>query len=418
MPTRRHLAAGGLVSAALLLAVSAGCGSVPDASGSTGNQSPAPSRSQATSSSSPSPSATPTTPPVKLTSNVDDGADGVKVSTLVTAKASQGKLSKVSVSYKYVDTKGVSQKGKLDGSMDKAKTTWTAGDRLEPSGTYTMTLTGTNTAGEADTQKMTFTTQKLALDQQVFPELYPLPDSKVGVGMPAIVRFDTPVADKKSFEKNLHITTVPKQTGSWHWYGNQEVHWRPQSYWKPGTKVSVEADVNGVPAGNGTYGQKSAKTNFTIGREFIMKVNLKSDYLTVYKNGKKVTSFPITGGKPGWTTRSGTKLIMAKEYNKVMTNEQIGAEEDYRLTAAYAMRITNSGEFLHSAPWSVGSQGRANVSHGCTGMSVANSRYLIENTLIGDPVVTTGSNRGMEPGNGWTDWNASFKEYKKGSALA
>ena len=415
MPTRRHLAAGGLASAVLLLAVSAGCGTVPDASGSTGETPGAPNASQP--SSSPTPSPTPTTPAVKLTSNVDDGDDGVKVSTLVTAKASLGKLSKVELAYKYTDTKGKSVKGTLKGSMNKAKTSWTAGDRLEPSGTYNLTLAGKNTVGDKTTQKTSFKTQSLALSKQVFPEIYPLDGSKVGVGMPAIVRFDTPVGDKKSIEKNLHVTTTPKQTGSWHWYGNQEVHWRPKSYWKPGTKVVVDADINGVPAGNGTYGQKSSKTDFTVGRKFVIKVNLKSDYATVYRSDKKVRSIPVTGGKAGWTTRSGTKLIMAKEYNKVMTNEQIGAEEDYRLTAAYAMRITNSGEFLHSAPWSVGSQGRANVSHGCTGMSVANSRWLIENTLIGDPVVTTGSNRGIEPGNGYTDWNASFKEYKKGSAL-
>ena len=415
MPTRRHLAAGGLASAVLLLAVSAGCGTVPDASGSTGETPGAPNASQP--SSSPTPSPTPTTPAVKLTSNVDDGDDGVKVSTLVTAKASLGKLSKVELAYKYTDTKGKSVKGTLKGSMNKAKTSWTAGDRLEPSGTYNLTLAGKNTVGDKTTQKTSFKTQSLALSKQVFPEIYPLDGSKVGVGMPAIVRFDTPVGDKKSIEKNLHVTTTPKQTGSWHWYGNQEVHWRPKSYWKPGTKVVVDADINGVPAGNGTYGQKSSKTDFTVGRKFVIKVNLKSDYATVYRSDKKVRSIPVTGGKAGWTTRSGTKLIMAKEYNKVMTNEQIGAEEDYRLTAAYAMRITNSGEFLHSAPWSVGSQGRANVSHGCTGMSVANSRWLIQNTLIGDPVVTTGSNKGIEPGNGYSDWNASYKDYKKGSAL-
>jgi lipoprotein-anchoring transpeptidase ErfK/SrfK len=414
MPIRRRLAAGGLVSAVLLLAVSAGCGTVPDASGTTG-ETPAPGASATT--SSPSPDATPTTPAVKLTSNVDDGEDGVKVSTLVTAKASLGKLSKVELAYKYTDTKGKSQKGTLKGSMNKAKTSWTAGDRLEPSGTYDLTMTGKNSAGQSTSEKTSFKTQSLALSKQIFPEIYPLDGSKVGVGMPAIVRFDTPVADKKSIEKNLHVTTSPKQTGTWHWYGNQEVHWRPKSYWKPGTKVVVDADINGVSAGNGTYGQKSSKTDFKVGRKFVIKVNLKSDYATVYKNDKKVRSIPVTGGKAGWTTRSGTKLIMAKEYNKVMTNEQIGAKEDYSLTAAYAMRITNSGEFLHSAPWSVGSQGRANVSHGCTGMSIANSRYLIQNTLIGDPVVTTGSNRGIEPGNGYTDWNASYKEYKKGSAL-
>jgi len=414
MPTRRHLALGGLASAVLLLAVSAGCGTVPDAQGSTG-ESPAPAASQP--ASSPSPSAKPIAPPVKLTSNFDDGADGVKVSTLVKAKARQGTLSKVVVSYTYTDTKGKSQKGNLKGSMNKAKTAWTAGDRLEPSGTYKLTVTGKNTAGQASSETTTFETQKLALSDQVFPEIYPLDGSKVGVGMPAIVRFDTPVSDKKSFEKNLHITTVPRQTGSWHWYSNQEVHWRPQSYWKPGTKVTVDADVNGVTAGNGKYGQQSSKAKFTVGRKFVIKVNLKSDYASVYRNDKKVRSIAVTGGKPGWVTRSGTKLIMAKEYNKVMTNEQIGASEEYRLTAAYAMRITNSGEFLHSAPWSVGSQGRANVSHGCTGMSVSNSRWLIENTLIGDPVVTTGTKRGIEPGNGYTDWNASYKDYKKGSAL-
>ncbi len=416
MPTRRHLAAGGLASAVLLLAVSAGCGTVPDAQGSTGDRSPAAAGSSQP-STSPSPSATPTTPAVTLTSNVDDGAKGVKVSTLVTAKASRGQLTKVDVAFTYTDTKGKAQKGTLKGSMNKARTSWTAGDRLEPSGTYAMTVTGKNGAGDKTTQKSTFTTQQLALSNQVFPELYPLPDSKVGVGMPAIVRFDTPVSDKKSFEKNLHITTVPKQTGSWHWYGSQEVHWRPKSYWKPGTKVTVEADVNGVSAGNGRYGQKSSTTNFTVARKLVIKVNLKSDRATVYKNDKLVRSIPVTGGKPGWVTRSGTKLIMAKEYDKVMTNEQIGAQEDYRVTAAYAMRITNSGEFLHTAPWSVGSQGRANVSHGCVGMNLANSRWLSEQTLIGDPVVTTGSSRGIEPGNGYTDWNASFSEYKKGSAL-
>ena len=414
MPTRRHLALGGLASAVLLLAVSAGCGTVPNAQGSTG-ESPAPGASQP--ASSPSPSPTPTTPAVTLTSNVADGADAVKVSTFVTAKASKGKLSKVVVSYKYTDPKGKSQKGDLKGSMNKAKTAWTAGDRLEPSGTYKMTMTGKNTAGQPSSETTTFRTQQLALSDQVFPEIYPLNGSKVGTAMPAIVRFDTPVSDKKSFEKNLHITTVPRQTGSWHWYGNQEVHWRPKSYWKPGTKVTVNADVNSVSAGNGRFGQQSSTSKFTVGRSFVVKVNLSSDYASVYKDGKKVRSIPVTGGKAGWRTRSGVKVIMSKEYNKVMTNEMIGAKEKYRLTAAYAMRVTNSGEFLHAAPWSVGSQGRANVSHGCTGMSVANAGWLIRNVLIGDPVVVTGSNRGIEPGNGYTDWNASFKEYKKGSAL-
>ena len=108
---------------------------------------------------------------------------------------------------------------------------------------------------------------------------------------------------------------------------------------------------------------------------------------------------------------------MGKEYNKKMTNEMIGAKEDYSLTAAYAMRITNSGEFLHSAPWNAGYFGRSNASHGCTGMSTADAAWLISHTLIGDPVITTGTSRHMELGNGYGDWNLSYKQYHKGSAL-
>jgi lipoprotein-anchoring transpeptidase ErfK/SrfK len=225
------------------------------------------------------------------------------------------------------------------------------------------------------------------------------------------------VKNKKSIEKNLHVTSSPAQAGSWRWFSDTQVRYRPKSYWKPGTKVTVHADVNGVKAGNGVYGQSSAKTSFKVGRSMIIKINLASDVAHVYRKGKMVRRIYVSAGKPGWQTRSGVKLIMDKEYNKKMTNEMIGAKEKYSLTAAYAMRITNSGEFLHSAPWNSGYFGRVNHSHGCTGMSTADAAYLISHTLIGDPVVTTGTSRHMELGNGYGDWNISFKQYRKGSAV-
>ena len=57
------------------------------------------------------------------------------------------------------------------------------------------------------------------------------------------------------------------------------------------------------------------------------------------------------------------------------------------------MRVTYSGEFIHAAPWSVGSQGYANVSHGCTGMSTANADWLYHMTVRGDVVEYVGTDR-------------------------
>src|SRR4030095_7176509 len=104
---------------------------------------------------------------------------------------------------------------------------------------------------------------------------------------------------------NLQITTTPTQAGTWRWFSDTEVRYRPENYWKPGTKVTVKANVNGVKAGNGVYGQSSAKTSFTVGRSFKIRVNLASDVAKVYKNGKKVRTIYVSGGKPGWATRSG-----------------------------------------------------------------------------------------------------------------
>jgi lipoprotein-anchoring transpeptidase ErfK/SrfK len=98
---------------------------------------------------------------------------------------------------------------------------------------------------------------------------------------------------------------------------------------------------------------------------------------------------------------------------------QPGDPEYYNIPdVEYAMRVTYTGEFLHAAPWSVGSQGYANVSHGCVGMSTDNAAWLYGLSHRGDVVKTIGSGRPLEYGNGWTDWDMSWKDYKEGSALS
>jgi lipoprotein-anchoring transpeptidase ErfK/SrfK len=405
---RLSVAAGAVLLAATLGA----CGGTPTAPAGSGSQPPG-----APAPIEPSPTPTPTPDPVSFKPNVKNGATGVKVDTLVSVSASAGTLTKVKLSYTNKDRQGRTQHGTVSGALSKDRTKWTASELLEPATAYKLASAGKNTVNQAKTVATSFRTQNLTLSQQTYPQIYPLKGSHVGVGMPVVLTFDVSVKNKKEFEKNLHVKSSPAQVGTWHWYSSKEVRYRPKKYWKPGTKVTVTANLNSVNAGNGVYGQNSTKTNFTVGRSLVTKINLSSDVARVYRNGKLVRTIYVSGGKPGWQTRSGVKLIMDKRYVTRMTNSMIGAREHYSLRVRYAMRITSSGEFLHAAPWNAAHLGRRNASHGCVGMSTGNAAWLFNRVLIGDPVVTTGTSRSMEPGNGYGDWNISYAKYKKGSAL-
>ncbi|MEN8673948.1 Ig-like domain-containing protein [Nocardioides sp.] len=347
-----------------------------------------------------------------LSANVSRGQSGVPVSTLVSVAVEDGSLSSVKVT---------SSAGQVAGSMSSDGVSWTAKERLEPATTYTVTAVAKGAQeGSQTRRKTTFTTQDLSLSEQTYASIAPLQGETVGVGMPVIVTFDIPVRNKAEFEKHMSVTSSPQQTGAWHWLSDTEAHWRPKTYWKSGTEVAVDVDVNGVDAGNGIYGQMDRDIDFTIGDANIYKVNAQTHQMKVLSNGKLLRTIPITTGKAGFTTRSGTKVIIEKFESKRMNSETVGitGSEAYDIdNVQYAMRLTYSGEFIHAAPWSVGSQGNANVSHGCTGMSTEQARWLYGISKRGDVVEYTGTDRPMTFTNGYGDWNKPFAQYAKGSAL-
>jgi len=346
--------------------------------------------------------------------NVPKGATDVPVDRLVSVSAKNGTFSSVAVT---------SKSGQVPGRMSADKQKWTAAGLLEPGTSYTVRTALTGASGNAVTRTSHFSTTPLTLDQQTYPSFFPLDGQTVGVGQPVIVKFDVPVTDRASIEKHLSVVTQPAQRGSWHWISDNEVHWRPVHYWQPGTKVTVNADINSVPAGNGIYGQLDRTIHFNIGASHIYKVNINTDQLRVYDNGTFVRQIPVTTGEqPEFTTRSGIKVITEKLRHTRMNSETIGIDPNgpngYNIgDVQYAMRLTYSGEFLHAAPWSVYAQGHENVSHGCTGMSTSNAAWLYDHSLVGDVVEYTGTSKMMTLTNGFGDWNESFKTYAQGSAL-
>jgi len=348
--------------------------------------------------------------------NVADDARTVPVNRTVRIAAAEGTLRSVDVRIRDSDER-------LRGRFSDDRTSWVSTQGLEPGQRYRLVARAVDADGRVTREKSAFRTEELTLDQQTFPSIAPLEGEVVGVGMPIIVKFDVPVTDHAAIEKHLFVESAPRQPGSWHWLDDTQVHWRPKTYWQPGTEVTVHADINSVPAGNGIYGQLSRSTSFTVGEAIVSKIDVDSHEMDVYRNGRHLRTIAISAGKEGFTTRSGTKVIMEKHRRKRMDAATIGLDEDdpdyYNLAGVeYAMRVTHSGEFLHAAPWSAGSQGSANVSHGCVGMSTPDAAWLYGISHRGDVVEVTGTDRSLEPRNGWTDWNQSFPEYRRGSALS
>ena len=89
----------------------------------------------------------------------------------------------------------------------------------------------------------------------------------------------------------------------------------------------------------------------------------------------------------------------------------------YSLSVPWSVRFTFSGDYYHDAYWSVGEQGFENVSHGCVNLAPANAETYYNLAVPGDPITITGSPKGGNWDNGWTEWFLSWSQYLQGSAL-
>jgi len=328
---------------------------------------------------------------------------------IVTATA--GTLQTVSL----VDDKGRVTAGEI--APDGA--TWTSSSPLKVARHYRLEASAVDAEGRT-TQQMAFfatVTPRAVLETSISP----LDGQNVGVGMPVVVRFSERVSDRAAVEEALTVTSSKPIVGSWSWMSDEEVHFRPEEFWPQGTDVTVDVALRGVDAGRGVWGMKDRVVKFSTGSSMISIIDVDNYTLKVFRNGKRLRTIPVSTGKAGFLTRNGTKVILEKHTLKVMDAATIGISpgdpEYYRLDVPYAMRVTWSGEFVHAAPWSVGSQGRDNVSHGCVGMSRSNAIWLFNMSTVGDVVQVVGSPRELEPGNGYTDWNVSWADWTAGSAL-
>ena len=107
--------------------------------------------------------------------------------------------------------------------------------------------------------------------------------------------------------------------------------------------------------------------------------------------------------------------------NRVMDSSTYGVPVDspdgYRTSVEYAVRLSDNGEFVYAAPWSVAQQGNTNVSHGCINMSTENARWFFNFSVPGDVVEIRGSSAGTLRSD-IHDWTIPWDEWRAGGALS
>lgn len=350
----------------------------------------------------------------KITITPATGTDKARPDKPIKVQVANGKLQTVKVTT-------AKKAPKVEGTMGPGATTWQSKWTLNPKTEYTVNVTAVNAKNKAATATSTFTTLT-AKNTFSVSSLGPNNKETVGAGMPIILQFNRPIANKARVEKALEVKMSKKVEGAWHWVDSSNVIYRPHHYWPKGEKVELYAHMRGVRAAKGVYGTQNMHLKFQIKRKVIVKVSTTSHQLKLYKDGKLYRHWPISAGRGGvykYYTTSGIHLTMDRGNPVRMVSPGIskGQPGYYSELINWAVRISNSGEYIHSMPSTVWAQGHTNVSHGCINSPPASAEWFYKFADRGDIVIVKGTPRKLEWNNGWSFWQMSWKNWKKGSAL-
>ena len=356
-------------------------------------------------SASPSAKPTPTGPAVTITPGsgvkAADPASGIRVT------ASGGTLKSVTVA-----TSG----DRVTGTYAAGRTAWHSSNlTLDVSQSYTVTATATAANGATTTKTSAFKT--LTPANTFTTEIFEGEGATYGVGMPIILSFSHPIKDKAAVERSIELTTSKRVVGAWYWDGDSTLDFRPRDFWPAHTTVSFTGRFDGVQGAPGVYGYHTLTQSFVIGQSVIAVASTRTHRTQIYIGGKLKYNWPISTGRDTLPTPDGSYLAVDKNNPVRMIGGKKGSPSYYNELVNWAVRFTFSGDYYHSAPWSVVDQGTTNVSHGCVNLPPAAAVTYYKLAVPGDPITITGSPRPGTWDNGWTEWFLSWNQLLSGSAL-
>ncbi|MEU6401565.1 Ig-like domain-containing protein [Streptomyces sp. NPDC046985] len=351
-----------------------------------------------------------------------DGSDNASINNSAAVAVAQGTLTSVTMTT--VDGKAV------QGQISADKKSWKPSAQLDRATTYKVAATATDAKGRAAHENASFST--VAPAHSYIGSFTPDGGTTVGVGMPVSINFDKSITDKAAVQKGITVSSSSGQEVVGHWFGGNRLDFRPQSYWKEGSTVTLKLNLDGVQGAHGIYGVQQKTVTFHIGRNQVSYVDAKTKQMKVTQDGRTVKTIPVSAGAPDHTTYQGQMVIAEKFKQTRMNGATVGFTDDdgkgeYDIKdVPHAMRLTTSGTFIHGNYWGAPSVfGSVNTSHGCVGLQDKKgagdpntpAAWFFDHSLTGDVVVVqhTGD-KTVAPDNGLNGWNLSWAQWKAGSA--
>ncbi|MEU4875597.1 Ig-like domain-containing protein [Streptomyces sp. NPDC021608] len=348
-----------------------------------------------------------------------DGAKGVRPGERLRVRVPDGRLESVKV-VRSQDAEQTEVRGRIaaDG------TSWRPDDdRLGLAARYTVDVVALDGDGDRSARHTTFTT--FVPEKRFIGYVTPEDRSTVGTGMIVSLEFNREIEDRAAVERAVRVTAQPAVEVRPHWFGRSRLDFRPEEFWKPGTRVTVALGLRDVEAAPGVYGLQHKTFSFTVGRSQVSLVDAARHTMQVRRDGDLLATVPITAGSPKNTTYNGKMVVSEMLELTRMNGATVGFRKadgkgEYDIPdVPHAMRLTSSGTFLHGNYWADDVFGRANVSHGCVGLrdvrggaSDTPAGWFFDRSLVGDVIeVVHSKDKQVAPDNGLGGWNMTWKEW-------
>ncbi len=279
----------------------------------------------------------------RITITPKDRAANVGVNHDVRVSVTGGTLTKVSMT-KAATGAAVSGRISADG------TSWQPDHQLARSTVYRISASAKDTGNRPAVANSTFTTVSPA---HSFIGYYtPENGRTVGVGMPVSINFDKAISRKADVQSHITVSSSSGQRVVGHWFGAKRLDFRPEDYWKPGSTVTLKLRLDHVTGANGVTGVQDKTVRFHVGRYQVSTVDVRTQTMTVVRDGRVVRTIPVSTGSPQHPTYDGQMVISEKFTKTRMNGSTVGFGGEYDIQdVPHAMRLCTSGTFIHGNYW-------------------------------------------------------------------